>query len=411
MTKVLFLSYNGLLEPILASQGVPYLRELAKSGYRSVLLTYEKKKDLKKYGKEGIERMRNELRSAGVEWDYMKYHKNPPLLSTLFDLTLGVFHVFRIVRAKGIRIVHVRGITPGMILIPLSRLLHVKILFDMRGLLAEEYVGGGIWKEGSLVFNLVKAAEKSLIKKSDAITVLTYKHLELNRELDYLKNKNIPMNVIPCCVDMSKFFVKGNAAEALRKNLGLKEKFVLMYPGKIGTFYLIKEMVDFYKTLSKRLPDSVFVIVTVDDPALVLKIASSSGVEKDMIRIISGVGFEDMPLYTQMADAGIFFINAYKKIGSSPIKMGEFLASGVPVIINPGIGDTEELVTKNRVGVVVRNFCAKDYELAINDLLNLKNENETLRYRCRDAANKHLSLEMGIEKYYKIYKALDEGTY
>ncbi|MFH1189231.1 MAG: glycosyltransferase, partial [Candidatus Omnitrophota bacterium] len=110
-----------------------------------------------------------------------------------------------------------------------------------------------------------------------------------------------------------------------------------------------------------------------------------------------------------LADAGIFFINPYKKIGSSPIKMGEFLASGVPVVINPGVGDTEELVAECGVGVVVRAFDSGCYEDAVGKLLGLIGEKGALRGRCLDSARKHLSVEMGAARYSKIYEILDRG--
>jgi glycosyltransferase involved in cell wall biosynthesis len=115
-----------------------------------------------------------------------------------------------------------------------------------------------------------------------------------------------------------------------------------------------------------------------------------------------------MPRYISVADAGVFFINPYKKIGSSPIKMGEFLASGIPVVINPGVGDTEELVLDNKVGVVIRQFDRGCYIDAARELVEIKKGGQALISRCRAAAEKHLSLELAADKYAKIYALLTE---
>ncbi|MCM8761029.1 MAG: glycosyltransferase, partial [Candidatus Omnitrophica bacterium] len=131
-----------------------------------------------------------------------------------------------------------------------------------------------------------------------------------------------------------------------------------------------------------------------------------TGIDIHRLRIIQGVPFENMPEYLRIADAGLFFINPYKKIGSSPIKLGEFLSSGVPVIINPGVGDTEEIVREGNVGVVVENFTADDYKKAVERLLILKEEGEVLRRRCRDIAKRYLSLDEAVTKYARIYDAL-----
>lgn len=404
--KTLFLSYNGLLEPILPSQGLPYLKGLAKNGHELILLTYEKKGDLARTGKDGIARIRKELASSGIEWIYLRYHKNPPVFSTLFDLLAGSVRVFHLIKSRNIKIVHLRGVTPGAIMIFLSKFVRVKLLYDMRGLLAEEYVGGNLWKEDSVPFRLVKAAEKRLLSTADAVTTLTDKHMALNRSLDYFKVRNIPLDVVPCCVDTERFDYSKVDAVSARRRLGLEGKFVLMYPGKTGTFYFMKDMLEFYKEMVAMLPNPVFLIVTNDSPETVMAMARDIGLSPEKLLFIRRADFSDMPAYYAASDAGVFFINPYKKIGSSPIKMGEFLASGVPVIINPGIGDTEELVRKNKVGVVVEELSPENYRRAINGIMKLKQEGETLKQRCRDTAKEYLSVENGIKKYLAIYEEL-----
>lgn len=405
--KVLFLSYNGLLEPILPSQAVPYLKGLAGEGHEFVLLTYEKKKDIKRAGREGVETLKESLKKDGIEWRYLKYHKMPPLLSTLFDLFAGFFYALYIIKYRRIKLVHVRGITPGIIMIWLARLVRVKMLFDMRGLLAEEYVGGGMWREGSITYRLVKHAEKRMLMIADAVTVLTKKHHDFNISLGYIADRRIPMEVVPCCVDMAKFNYEKPGSADLRRRLGLEGRLVLMYPGKLGTFYLIDEMLRFFKYMSQRIPEAGFFVVTNDDPGIFTAKAARLGADMGRIVIQEKVLYDRMPDYVSIADAGIFFINPYKKIGSSPIKMGEFLASGIPVVINPGIGDTEELVRENRVGVIVEKFELSCYEKAVQELLDLMKEGRALSRRCRETADKYLSLSGGIEKYDKIYKALE----
>lgn len=99
-TNVLYLSYNGLLEPILSSQVILYLKELAKKNFHFILLTYEKKKDLHRTGKDRIRAIRDELRSFGIEWVYLRYHKKPAVISTLFDILIGVLYCTYLIPKK-----------------------------------------------------------------------------------------------------------------------------------------------------------------------------------------------------------------------------------------------------------------------------------------------------------------------
>ncbi len=406
MTRILYLSYNGLLEPILSSQTIPYLKELNKKGFEFVLLTYEKKKDLDRKTKKEVEAIGADLKSCGIEWHYLVYHKKPRLAATLFDLLIGALYSLYLIKSKSIKIVHARGVTPGSIMIFVSKMARVKLLFDMRGRLAEEMAAGGLWQEGSASFRLVKWAEKRLLETADAVTVLTEKHMEYNKELDYLTKRNIPMDVIPCCVDLDKFNYERPGTPDMKEILGLKGRFVFTYSGKLGTFYFIDQMLEFYKKAKELIGNAALLILTPDDATSVAEKAKGMKIDDQDIKVVHDPSFEKIPSYLNASDAGVFFINSYNKLGSSPIKLGEFLACGVPVVINPGVGDSDEIVEKNRVGVVVKDFSGALYADAVRELLGLKKEGEALRARCRKTAGRYLSLQNGVEKYYRIYEAL-----
>lgn len=400
--SVLYISYNGLLEPILSSQVIPYLKRLSQDGFKFILLTFEKPKDLSNAGRRRIKEIRSELRKDGIHWIWLLYHKHPDKLSTLLDLLAGALVSIYIFFKYKIKIVHVRGVTPGAIGLFLSKIfVKTKIIFDMRGLLAEEYVGGGIWKDGGIFFNLVKFIESRLIMRADAIIVLTKKHYRMNLELPYF-NKNVPMAVIPCCVDLDKFKPEKIERKGFLKryNIDTDGEILFMYLGKIGTYYLVKEMFEFFNYVNSFMPDSKFIILTSDNPDAFKKLGIAF--PKNNIHLLHP-SFDEIPLLLRCADAGLFFINSYKKFGSSPIKLGEFLASGKPVVINSGIGDTEELVINNRVGVVIRNFQEKDYLDKFRELVGLLEEGDNLAKRCHDTAYNFLSLPNGVETYKDIY--------
>jgi glycosyltransferase involved in cell wall biosynthesis len=120
---------------------------------------------------------------------------------------------------------------------------------------------------------------------------------------------------------------------------------------------------------------------------------------------------EEVPAFLAEATAGIFFITPYKRYNSSPIKFGEYLGCGLPVVINAGIGDTEFITREEKVGVVVNDFSKPCYESAIKELMVLLKENDNLKSRCRAAAEKYLSLDIGVEKYLQIYQRLKDESF
>ena len=114
-----------------------------------------------------------------------------------------------------------------------------------------------------------------------------------------------------------------------------------------------------------------------------------------------------MPDFLNLASIGISFIKpCFSKIASCPTKFAEYLACGLPVVINKGIGDTEEIVRDNRIGVVVEEFTPLGYKKGICELRELLKEKEDLRRRCRATAERYFSLKDGGDRYSEVYARL-----
>src|SRR5215212_6221456 len=65
--RVLFISYNGMLDPLGQSQVIPYLRELARRGVRFTLLSFERPKAFTPAGVAECEQLREKLKAHGIE--------------------------------------------------------------------------------------------------------------------------------------------------------------------------------------------------------------------------------------------------------------------------------------------------------------------------------------------------------
>ena len=83
MARVLYLSHDGLMEPLSQSQVWQYLRNLAKA-HEITLVTYEKKKDWLDLSRRNA--LIDEVNKAGVRWVPLRYHKHPKIQATVFDL-------------------------------------------------------------------------------------------------------------------------------------------------------------------------------------------------------------------------------------------------------------------------------------------------------------------------------------
>jgi len=398
--KILFISYNGATEPLIQSQGIPYLKGLSDKGIECFLLSFEKRI-------EGAGKLREELNEYGIKWYYLKYHKSPTLPATLFDIAAGILAGLYIVISKNISIIHSRATVPAVIGYVIARLTCRKFIFDVRGLMAEEYADGGVWKRNSFLYRSTLYIEKKLLCHADKIVVLTENIKDFLINSDYLRKcgmKKKCITVIPCCVDIKKFSAEGNLTEILREKYKLSSKFVFLYIGSVGTWYLLEEMIDFFITAKTLINNAHFLILTHVDKNMVIDAWGKRGLSFGDITI-DDAEFCNMPYYIKLADVGIFFIKpCFSKRFSSPTKLAEYLACGLPLVINSGIGDTGELVSNNRIGVVINNFSEKEYLDKIRELLNFMKEGKELSKRCRLTAEKYLSLGIGVERYYGIYK-------
>ena len=75
--NILYISYDGALDPLGSSQIIPYLLELGGKGVNFTLLTYEKKERLTDTDK--VSNLKKLLRGKNIKWEILVYHKNPAL--------------------------------------------------------------------------------------------------------------------------------------------------------------------------------------------------------------------------------------------------------------------------------------------------------------------------------------------
>src|SRR2546430_5868222 len=171
--RVLYISYNGMLDPLGQSQVIPYLKELSKLGVRFTLLSYER---AQAYGAEGEQRCRSlkqELSQFNIEWHHLRYHQRPSMPATAFDVAAGIRFASRLVRQDRIELVHARAHIPAVIALNLQRRFGIKMIFDVRGLMAEEYIDAGHWRKGSVAARLTKTFQRRALAAADGVVTLT----------------------------------------------------------------------------------------------------------------------------------------------------------------------------------------------------------------------------------------------
>lgn len=394
--RSLYISYDGLMEPLGQSQVFPYLRGLA-GEYAITLLSFEKLKDLR--DKVRRKQIREQIEGAGIEWIPLTYHKRLSVLATAFDIAHGIIRAAWCGVRGHFQIVHVRSYVAGVIGLALKSILGAKLIFDMRGFWADEKVDGGTWQSGSAVYRVAKWVERKLLERADVVVSLTHAGVVEMKRFSYLRHKETRFEVITTCTDL-KLFQPGD-----QKGRESHREFVLGYVGSVGTFYLFDEVLECFKEVVKQRPDARLLIVNREGHGHIRERLTALDVAPDRIEL-HAAEYSDVPSFMARMDAGVFFIKpTFSKKASAPTRLGEFLGCGIPCLVNAGVGDMDVIVSTNRVGVVMKDFSPMSRLAAVNELLELCANGE-VRRRTEATAYQYFSLEKGIVAYKNMYMDL-----
>jgi glycosyltransferase involved in cell wall biosynthesis len=125
--------------------------------------------------------------------------------------------------------------------------------------------------------------------------------------------------------------------------------------------------------------------------------------------LVKKVAPEDAPLYLKAADFALSLIKpCYSKMSSSPTKIAEYLASGLPIITNAGIGDLDDVIAEDNVGVILDAFNRDSYGRALKGIKDLLLE-QGIAERCRESARRRFDLaNVGGVRYRRLYRKVFE---
>jgi len=399
--RALYVTYDGVLEPLGESQVLPYVRGLARRGVHYTLVSFEKAHDLADAGR--CESLRGRLAEDGITWTTLRYHKRPTALATAFDILQGALVALMAIRRSRICLVHARSYVASVIAWIVTRVTQASMLFDMRGFWVDERVEGGLWSREGWLFRAAKKWERRLLRDADGIVVLSraaVPHLEApaGTALD------APVSVVPTCVDLEAF--QPGDRRAARASLGLPDDaFVLVYIGSFGTWYLGPETFRLAQAVAEVASPFVFVVLT-------KAVEEASALVPDALRSrtrIATAAHEDVPKWLAAADAGVALVRpTFSKVASCPTKLGEYLACGLPVASTSGIGDVDEILSGGG-GVILPDTGASGLDAAARALVERARDPGSAAV-CRELAREVFSLEAGVARLEELYASLGAGS-
>jgi glycosyltransferase involved in cell wall biosynthesis len=401
MPRVLYISYWGALEQLGQSLVVPAVKQLAQMGADLTLVTFEKPADLAR--EDEMKRVREMFSEDGIEWIPLKYHKDPKIPATVFDIAHGIARTLQKRLTKRFDIVQGRTFIGGLAALIVAPLIGAKFVYHNEGFYPDEQVDGGVWAVNSRPHLVAKRLENLMYSRADGIIALSHRAKAIIEKLPEVARKQTPIIFVPSCVDLERFHLPETKAKFS------SDEFKFVYIGSVGNRYILDKIGSFMAAARKVHPNVSLQVYSKADVGLITRMLDDGGLEREAWKV-EAVPYNEMPARLANFQAGLFFLTeGISEHGCSPTKIGEYWATGLPVVTTPNVSDTDEIIRRERVGVVVERQDEKSYLQAFKELREIVKDGELSR-RCRQAAEVHYALTPACERQFELYTNLAKTT-
>lgn len=397
MKNVLFISWDGPESNYLDGLFLPIFEGLKEKGYQFHVIQFSwgpKKPSLEE-----------NIRKAGISYKRINIIRKPSIaLGSFLSILLNRSTILHYIKKNNIDIVLPRSIFPLICTMSIKRKLkNVKLVFDADGLPLDEKIEFGSWSPKSILYRIFRDVEYIGLLNADLIVTRTEKAKEIlyARVGDSISKEKIQIISNGRNPDLYKIFPEENNIQ-LKAQLGIKEnEKVILYVGSAGKKYLAKEMVDFFNYYSST-TEAKFIFIS-NDPDNIQNIINNYSENVRNRIILKSLPVHEVPKYINCADICLAFIkSSFSMQAAIPIKVGEYLMCGKPVISTNSVGDTEEIFKKTGCGTIINEFNETTFEKAIQEIDSISKTKEELRA----IGIEHFGIENSIQQYEKALNML-----
>lgn len=395
--NILFVTWDGPQVSYLEGLFLPIFEALQSKGMHFHILQFT-------WGDAAsIEDRRVACQNAGCSYEVVNVIRKPVALGSLVSATHGSKHIIRAIKQKNIDVVMPRSTLPALSCLLALRNRNEHLVFDADGLPLDERIDFSGQSSSGVVYRLLRDIEAQAVRRADAVLTRSTKAIDILLARAGAQTSSDKFHVVTNGRDTSVFNEGSTESRAATKaRLGLTDDTpLLVYAGSIGPQYCIDEMLKLFEMILSKNSTSRLLVLT-GSPDLVHQ-ALQSRPELIKLVIVKSVAAKEVPTYLACADIGLAFRQStFSMQGVAPIKLGEYLLCGLPVVATKGIGDTH--VISDEVGYVVEDM--SDIELQevanwfIDDVLPARTQ---MRMQCRQVGIEHFSLDACAQSYYKAF--------
>jgi glycosyltransferase involved in cell wall biosynthesis len=331
-----------------------------------------------------------------------------PLLAFLTVISFPLV-VFRIARSQP-DILHCRSYMATVIALAIKLVFpKLKVVFDPRGFWPEEGVVGGVWSESSLTFRLWKRIEKYVIKRSDVTIALSKSFAE---HIHSIEPRAI-CQVVYTSVDVAKFKLARGLRTQKRKQLGFGNSKVFVYNGSLGSWHDPELLARMYRSFRQSVGDTSLLVLTGYDKQKLNLVFQRNGLDASEF-LIAVAKHDEVASYLAAADYGLVPLRDLAKkrpmtvIADTMIgtKVSEYLASGLPIVVNRNVGGLRPLMAEYKIGVEWNSDQPQEVVGGFKDVVE---NDSSYRKDCDYVAGRYFSLDEVARAYFEIYEQVVPG--
>ena len=213
---------------------------------------------------------------------------------------------------------------------------------------------------------------------------------------------------VPSCVDEEAFRFRSEARARRRAELGVGDRPVFVYAGKFGDLYYREEIGALCHTLREFVADPFFLVLTPNPEPEVRGLFARHGIDSARDLHVGFSTLEAMPEWLSAADLGIVAVPPLPaQRFRSPIKVGEYLACGLPYVVCRGVSEDDEWAERHAVGVVVEDFGPAAVRAQTRRFRELLSEDKTAqRARCRATGIAYRGQHIAVEAFSRILREI-----
>lgn len=395
MKNLLFITWDGPQTSYMEGLFMPIFHEMAKRKdltFHVLQFTWadgEKTAAVKKAA-EGF----------GIRYTAVPILKKPVAsLGSIITLFTSAGKIENYIKEHHIDIVMPRSTFPAFMVSKIKN-RNFKIIFDADGLPIEERVDfAGLQKE-SRQYRWMKGIETRMLKLADHVITRSQKAVDIHLQTlgEEFRSK---FSVVLNGRNTEQFIYNQDKRTAVRERLGIGNALLFVYAGSLGPQYCFTEMLEVFENYAATHPAHFLILTGNTDYAesqIPAGLHSKITVKKVLVA--------EVPDYLNAADFAFALRQpSFSMQGVAPIKLGEYLLCGLPVLASKGIGDSEAIL-ENFEGCLLYNHSKGLAEQLPEILTFVENAIFADRSGISETAQQFFSLEAAAESYRKALEKI-----